>query len=197
MTYQEENKYSHLEELHGSDYQIVEGEPDISGWEVIDGEGRRIGEVDDVLFDPQTRDVRYIIVDLDQNELDIEADKKVLIPIGIAELRDQYDDDTTETDTLAEIDQADDQTIDDDGEIDDEVVYLPAVTAAHLLALPAYEKGGPSPEHETAVRSVFDSSAPDTIILYDKDSFYTHEHFNNNIYPREDRSTEDPERGTL
>ena len=75
MAFEETNNYNHLEELNGSNYQIVEGEPDITGWSVIDAQGRAIGEVDDVLFDPQTRAVRYIIVDLENNDLEIENRK--------------------------------------------------------------------------------------------------------------------------
>ncbi len=50
----EENEYrsNHLEELSGSDYEIVDGEPDINGWDVIDHNGQKIGEVDELLFDP-------------------------------------------------------------------------------------------------------------------------------------------------
>lgn len=170
MAYEAENN-KHLEELHGSDYQIVEGEPDISGWDVIDGEGRKIGEVEDVLFDPQTRSVRYIIVDLGENELEIDTDKKVLVPIGIAELRDEEETDTDDA----------------EAEYDDEIVYLPGLTAAQLTALPAYEKGNLSPEQEIAIRQVFEAPKPDALIIYEKDVFYTHPHFENRIYPdRED-----------
>lgn len=191
MAFEEENKYNHLEELNGSDFQIVEGEPDITGWEVIDAQGRRIGEVDDVLFDPQTRDVRYMIIDLSENEIDIDTDKKVLVPIGIAELRDQYDDDdATETDTIDEVDDNIDEN-DDEDIYDEEIVYLPSVTAAQLLSLPAYEKGNLSPENETAIRNVFEAPATDAIVLYQQDTFYTHEHFNNKIYPRNDAQASD------
>ncbi|RYF88953.1 MAG: PRC-barrel domain containing protein [Chitinophagaceae bacterium] len=187
MAYEEENKYNRLEELNGSNYQIVEGEPDITGWDVIDGQGHRIGEVDDVLFNPQTRDVRYIIVDLSENELDIVEDKKVLVPIGIAELRDEYDDDTLETDTITEVGVNDD-AVDDEEALDEEIVFLPSVTAEQLLALPAYDKDSLSPEYETCVRNVFEPPVNDAIVVYEPDTFYTHEHFNNKIYPRNDSS---------
>lgn len=188
MAYEAENKYNHLEELKGSDYQIVEGEPDITGWDVINGESRKIGEVHDVLFDPQSRAVRYIIVDLDENEIDLDTDKKVLVPIGIAELREQYDDDRTlETDTLEEVD--DDGN--DDEDYDDEIVYLPGLTAAQLTALPAYEKGNLSPEQEIAIRNVFETPQTEALIVYEKENFYTHPHFENRIYPARDNPAGD------
>lgn len=183
MSFEEENRNSlHLEELNGSDYQIVEGEPDITGWTVLDGQNRVVGEVDDVLFDTETRDVRYIIVDLAENELNIDVDKKVLVPIGIAELRDD-DDDTTEDDTLNEVN--DNGDIVDDEDFDDDVVYLPSVTAELLLTLPAYEKGEVTADKEIAIRGVFETSG-DSVTSYEKDSFYAHDHFNNRIYPKRD-----------
>jgi hypothetical protein len=208
MAFEETNNYNHLEELNGSDYQIVEGEPDITGWRVIDGQGREIGEVDDVLFDPQTRAVRYIIVDLENNDLEIES-RKVLVPIGIAELweEEEDEDDAVETDTLEDEDgepverdntvtlaDEDIENFDDDEEfeeVEDEIVYLPTVTIDHLLALPTYQKGAVSPEIETEIRNVFESPAENTVTLYEKDNFYQHEHFNNKIYPRDDQSNFD------
>jgi ribosomal 30S subunit maturation factor RimM len=208
MAFEETNNYNHLEELNGSDYQIVEGEPDITGWRVIDGQGREIGEVDDVLFDPQTRAVRYIIVDLENNDLEIE-NRKVLVPIGIAELweEEEDEDDAVETDTLEDEDGepverentvllADEdienfEDVEEFEEVEDEIVYLPTVTIDHLLALPTYQKGAVSPEIETEIRNVFESPAENTVTLYEKDNFYHHEHFNNKIYPRDDQSNFD------
>ena len=77
----EDNKYDHLEELGGSDYEIVDGEPNIKGWSVKNSSGELIGEVDELLFDPQSRNVRYLVVDLKGNKLDIDDQKKVLVPI--------------------------------------------------------------------------------------------------------------------
>lgn len=209
MAFEETNNYNHLEELNGSDYQIVEGEPDITGWSVIDGQGRMIGEVDDVLFDPQTRAVRYIIVDLENNALEIE-NRKVLVPIGIAELWDEEEDDAFEADGLEDedgepierdnaivLDDDDMESIENDEELEeDEIVYLPTVTIDHLLALPTYQKGGVSPEVETEIRDIFDSPAENTVTLYEKENFYKHDHFNNKIYPRDDQSSFDQSRET-
>jgi uncharacterized protein (TIGR02271 family) len=76
-----------LEELGGSNYEIVDGEQNIKGWDVKNEQGKKIGEVDELLFNPASRSVRYLVVDLDDNELELENDdRKVLIPIGLAEL---------------------------------------------------------------------------------------------------------------
>jgi len=80
-----------LQELGGSDYEIADGEPDIRGWDVKDANGQRIGEVDELIFDVQSRKVRYMVVDLDNNDLDLD-DRDVLVPIGLAQLKDDGDD---------------------------------------------------------------------------------------------------------
>jgi stress response protein YsnF len=143
------NGYNHLEELGGSDYEIVDGEPNIKGWEVKNGAGEKIGEVDELLFDAQARKVRYLIVDLDDNELELEDDREVLIPIGVAELHEK----------------------------DDEVI-VSNVTAEQLNELPAYEKDKVTPEIESEVRRIFEGGALAGAAVYDSQEFYDHDHFN-------------------
>ena len=143
------NEYSHLEELGGSDYEIVDGEPNVKGWDVKNGAGEKVGEVDELLFDPQARKVRYLIVDLDDNELDLEDDREVLIPIGVAELHEK-----------------------------DDQVLVPNVTAEQLNELPAYEKGKVTPEIESEVRRVFEGLGLAGAAAYGGQEFYDHDHFN-------------------
>lgn len=126
----ENNNTSNLKELGESDYEIVDGEPNIKGWDVKDASGRQFGEVDELIFNPTTNKVLYLIVDLDDNDFDMKDDKKVLVPIGLAELHEK----------------------------DDEVI-LPGVTAAQLSSLPAYEKGNITSQTESAIRTVFAGGA--------------------------------------
>lgn len=172
-----ENKYYHLEELSGSDYEIIDGEPNIIGWDVKNEKGQLVGEVDNLLFDRQSRKVRYIVLDLNSNKLHLDTDRKVLIPIGIAELfrkggEKQKRDHDKEDHTYYP---------DEDGN----VVILPEVTIEHLNALPLYEKDHLSPHVERAIRSIFTQKnkgelPPDT--AYSKDEFYRHEHFNDDRF---------------
>jgi len=162
-----------LQELGGSDYEIADGEPDIRGWDVKDAAGRRIGEVDELIFDEQSRKVRYMVVDLDNNDLDLD-DRDVLVPIGLAELRDNGDD-----------------------------VILNNVTADQLRALPEYDDDNEiTADHESTIRRVFGGvggaaltgagAATGTALTSDTDvdttrdrdtDFYNHEHFNDeNLY---------------
>lgn len=84
-------KHRRLQEMDRSDFGVVKGDSDIRGWDVRNSSGRKIGEVEDMVIDAQERKVRYMVVDLKSNELDLK-NHKVLIPIGLAEL-DKNDDD--------------------------------------------------------------------------------------------------------
>lgn len=46
-------------------YRVTEGDPDIRGWEVVGGDGLRIGEVNDLLVDTAAGKVRYLDIQLD------------------------------------------------------------------------------------------------------------------------------------
>lgn len=117
-------KHRRLQELDRSDFEVAKGEPDIRGWDVKNGAGLKIGEVEELIVDAQKKKVRYMVVDLDDNELKIEH-RKVLIPIGLAELHEKDDD-----------------------------VLLPAITVDHLNSLPAYEKNHLNEEVEQKVCNV-------------------------------------------
>ena len=84
-------KHRRLQELDRSDFEIVKGEPDIRGWDVKSIDRQKIGAVEDLIVDAQEKKVRYMIVDLDDNELKLNH-RKVLVPIGLAELDKDHDD---------------------------------------------------------------------------------------------------------
>ena len=52
-----------VEELHG--FEVAEGGTDVRGWEVVSGDGRRVGEVVEVLAETGDRSARYFQVQLD------------------------------------------------------------------------------------------------------------------------------------
>lgn len=165
-------KHRRLQELDRSDFEIVEGEPDIRGWDVKSSNGKKIGEVEELILDAQKKKVRYMVVDLDDNELELD-DRRVLIPIGLAEL-DKEDDD----------------------------VLLRSVTAEQLRALPKYDEENLDEEAERNICSIL-GRQQDTMRFYPQNSdelknrqataqkhtpeedydFYRHEHFNDdNLY---------------
>lgn len=63
------------------EFQVVEDEPDIRGWPLLDGHGDRVGSVDDLVIDTEDEKVRYALIDLEG------LDKRVLVPVGFLQIR--------------------------------------------------------------------------------------------------------------
>jgi hypothetical protein len=155
-----------LEELHGSGYEIKDGQPDITGWNIVTQSGKKAGEVDDLLFDAESGKVRYIIADLDNNELGLDEDRRVLIPIGIAELY------TKSSHRRRRLDPAINAY---DPLEHGNLVFIPSITAQQLDSLPLYEKGRLSRHTEVAIRKTLEPIDRDE---REEDEFYRHDHFN-------------------
>jgi len=119
------NKNYRLQELDHSNFEIVKGEPDIRGWDLTYKNGEKIGSVEELILDTKAKKIRYMIVDLDENELRLEH-RKTMIPIGFAELDKQHDD-----------------------------VLIPNVSVDQLCRLPDYKRNSLSPELERSIASVF------------------------------------------
>jgi hypothetical protein len=160
-----------MEELHDSNFEIVDGEPDITGWKIKSRSGKRVGKVKDLLFDTHSRKVRYLIADLDDNELGIDDDRRVLIPIGMAELYTKSD--------RREREHRDPAYNSYDPTLDEKVVYLHTVTAEQLDELPSYEKGRVSRHIEVAIRRILEPPEKDE---YERDEFYRHRQFDDDNF---------------
>jgi sporulation protein YlmC with PRC-barrel domain len=70
-----------LAQLRG--WRIAEGAVDPRGWDVCSGDGRRIGDVYEVLVDPSTRMVRYLDVEV-ENVVVTGRERHVLVPVARA-----------------------------------------------------------------------------------------------------------------
>lgn len=107
------------------DYEIADHDPDVRGWNVVDGRGREIGEVDELIVDLDAMKVRYIDMKLDGNlAADRETDEPhVIVPIGLARLDEE--DDTVRVDTE---------------------------NAELVIVCPVYDGGQVTPEYESQVR---------------------------------------------
>jgi sporulation protein YlmC with PRC-barrel domain len=119
----EKKKYNRLQELDHSKFEIVKGEPDIRGWDVRYMTGQKLGSVEELIIDIQEKKVRYMVVDLDENELKL-VHRKILIPIGLAELDKKEDD-----------------------------VLIPNISLEQLSRLPEYEKNNLNPVVERRISS--------------------------------------------
>jgi sporulation protein YlmC with PRC-barrel domain len=165
-------KSKRLQELDRSKFEIVKGEPDIRGWDVRYRNGEKIGSVEELILDTKAKKVRYMVVDLDENELRLEH-RKIVIPIGFAEL---------------------------DGRTDD--VLIPNVSVDQLCSLQDYKRDALTPDFERGISSTFgrkikvepvassrkvekeERRMTETDIDNDiEQDFYSHEHYNlDNLY---------------
>jgi photosynthetic reaction center H subunit len=133
------------------DFAVAEGEPDARGWNVLASDGRKIGEIDELLVDPRAMKVRYLDVDVDDDMIGEPGDRHVLIPIGYARL-----------------------------DRDRDAVLVDALASDDLRTLPAYDQGPLTREHETTVRDRFAAGAARageeddfyTGDAFDEDRFY-------------------------
>ena len=163
----ENNRHTRLQKLKGSDFKMADGDPDIRGWDVKDSSGKQLGEVEELIFDTQSLKVRYLVVDLEENDFDLE-EKEVLVPVGIAELH-QRDDD----------------------------VILTGISADQLRALPEYDEDRFDTDHETSVRNVFGGLGAAALSGKNDDDFYNHEHFNEaNLYRNRSSEMETDEKSS-
>ena len=172
------NKYSRLQELDHSNFEIVEGEPDIRGWDVRYRNGEKIGSVEELILDTKAKKIRYMVVDLDENELRLEH-RKVFIPIGFAELDNQHDD-----------------------------VLIPNVSVDQLCRLPDYKRNSLTPDLERSIASVFgrkvrvepvatvergERKLSEANIDDDIDpDFYSHDHYKDNLYKNRSQKAKRP-----
>lgn len=140
-------RINHLKELNHSDYKIADNQPHIDDWKIVDRSDKRIGEVDDMLFDKDQMKVRYIIADLKDGEI-MNEDRKILIPIGQAQLR-----------------------------TSDKKVVVPAITRERITALPRYERADNlTQEDEILIVDTFNERK--TTTPYNREKFYENENFN-------------------
>lgn len=137
-----------LDEL--DDFKVAEGDPDVRGWEVYAADGRKIGEVDQLLVDTAARKVRYLDVDLDDDLLGgVVDDRHILIPIGYARLQE-----------------------------DEDRVIIDELDSTRVRTLPNYGHEPLTREYEATLVRAYDStySATDADLyghrLYDENRFY-------------------------
>jgi hypothetical protein len=68
------------------DYEVADGYPEVRGWDVRDADDRSIGYVYDLLVDLTAMRVRYLDVELSPRFADVQADRRVLIPMESVDL---------------------------------------------------------------------------------------------------------------
>lgn len=141
-----------LDEL--DDFEVADGDPDVRGWDVVSADGRKIGEVEQLLVDTAAMKVRYLDVDVDDDLIETGNDERhVLIPIGYARLDE-----------------------------DDDRVVVDRLQSSQVATLPAYNHSPVTRDYETSLRQTFDTgftgaaaataaTTPDR----ENDEFYAHD----------------------
>lgn len=138
-----------------SDFKVADGDPDVRGWEVVASDGRKIGEVEQLLIDRTAMKVRYLDVDLDNDLLENDRDRHILVPIGYARL-----------------DEGSDR------------IMVDSLASTDVVNVPAYTHGTINRDYETNLRQSYDSGFT-TAAVTDTDTetdFYDHEHFDDNRF---------------
>ncbi len=141
-----------------SDIEVAKDDPDVRGWEVLGSDGRRVGQVGELIVDRDAMKVRYLEVGIGDDLLGSagEAGREVLIPIGYARL-DRHDN----------------------------RVFVDTMAAEELAGLPRFEAGPITREYEMNLRRRFDSAFTGE---HAENDFYGHEIYDENRFyePRED-----------
>lgn len=179
MANQEMNQVVPLDEL--DDFKVAEGDPDVRGWDVMGSDGRRVGEVKNLLIDTAAMKVRYLDVKIDDDLVDTDPQRHILIPVGYARL-----------------------------DRDDDRVYVDEISSADITSIPAYQHEPITRDYETSLRTHYDTSyggegtatgttgtAGSTGAASTGRGFYDHERYDDSRFYGGRRGSEGEERLTL
>ena len=143
------------------DFKVADEDPDVRGWDVVASDGRKIGEVEELLVDTAAMKVRYLAVDRESDLLDTDGESTFLVPIGIARL-----------------DPADDR------------VVIDSLASTDLVAVPGYRREtGVTRDYETTIRTHYDrgytaagTTAAAAAATTEDDDFYRAEHYDDDRF---------------
>lgn len=137
-----EPRLTRLEEL--KNFEVVDGDHDIRGWEVRAPEGQVIGKVEELIVDPSERRVRYVEIKVNRKALNLNDDRHVLVPIGAIGLHAEKKD-----------------------------VLLERLPLQGLTGVPAYKRGPITREYETSLRDYYGATAASDPKDYYRDDLYS------------------------
>lgn len=150
-----------LDEL--DDYTVAEGDPDVRGWDVLSADGRKIGEVDNLLVDTGAMKVRYLEVEVDREILQGSGDRHILVPIGYARLHEE-----------------------------DDQVLVDTLNSSDVMGLPEYHQAPLTREYESSVRERFDRGFTGAGPTGAGAEFYAGKGYDEEEFYRTRRTTERP-----
>lgn len=107
-------------------HRVASGDHDIRGWDVVTSDHKRVGSVDDLVFDTESMRTRYVVIRVDRKILDTKSDSHMLLPIAGASL-----------------------------DPNDKRVYLEEIDSERLLAVPPYDNRRITRDYERLIRDMF------------------------------------------
>lgn len=137
-----EPRLTRLEEL--KNFEVVDGDHDIRGWDVRAPEGDVIGKVEELIVDQAERRVRYVEIKVNRKALNLDDDRHVLVPIGAIGLNAKAKD-----------------------------VLLEKLPLQGLTGVPTYKRGPITREYETSLRDYYGATAASDPKDYYRDDLFS------------------------
>ncbi|UYZ58733.1 PRC-barrel domain-containing protein [Hymenobacter latericus] len=140
------------------DFEVADGSPDVRGWAVRGADGKKFGDVYELIVEPDAMKVRYLDIELDAALNINKHERHILLPIGAAAL-------------------------DDDGDN----VFVPALTAESVLNYPPYVEISISRDYEEAMLRALQLPVPtrDTASPFYDQPTYSEDYFYRQRRPAE------------
>jgi len=135
----------HLRRLRDlTEFEVADDNPDVRGWAVRGGDGKKFGDVYELIVEVETLKVRYLDVELDASLQVSKWERHILLPIGVA-------------------------AIDEDADN----VFVPSLTLETVLEYPPYTEIQITREYEEAMLRSLKLTLPETASssFYDQPSY--------------------------
>lgn len=148
----------HLRRLRDlENFEVADDSVDVRGWAVRGNDGKKFGDVYELIVEEEAMKVRYLDVELDASLRINKWERHILLPIGVA-------------------------TIDEDGDN----IFVPSLNLETVLDYPPYAEVQISREYEEAMLRSLNLPLPEhaTAPFYDQPS-YDEQRFYQNRRPKE------------
>lgn len=135
----------HLRRLRDlTEFEVADGNPDVRGWSVRGGDGKKFGDVAELIVEEEALKVRYLDVELDASLQINKHERHILIPVGVAALDEDADN-----------------------------VFVPSLTLESVLDYPPYAEFHITREYEEAMLRALKLPLPEhgTGSFYEQPSF--------------------------
>ena len=155
MTDNSAYKHTRLEELGTNHISDIDAELDLRNFRVLDGHKNDVGRVTELLYDIQSKKLRYLVIELQSEDTEDNL-RQILAPIGTAEFHEE-----------------------------ENYLFIPSLNSELINALPDYEKGHVNPGVENMVRLAYagedllaeGAGLTGNDVLNEEEAFYNHLHF--------------------